>query len=188
MDFKIITEKLKYDSFLKIKEGTIEMIDTGKRHNRERVDRTDASVVLIRNVDQNTIVLVEQFRYPTGKKILEAMAGKVDKGESPLDAAIRETREECGYRVKPENIKHLHSSFSTPGYSSEKFHLFYAEVTDSDKLKNEGGGLDDENEYINVVELPVGVFKEKVDNLELEDTKTLLLGMFLKNDHFSSLL
>ncbi|MDR9399245.1 MAG: NUDIX hydrolase [Salibacter sp.] len=91
MDFKIISEKLKYNSFLKIKEGTIEMIDSGKRHNRERVDRPDASVVLIRNVEQNTIVLVEQFRYPTGKKILEAMAGKVDKGESPLDAAIRET-------------------------------------------------------------------------------------------------
>jgi len=146
-------------------------------YSRQRINRVDASAVFIYNKDSGAVVLTRQFRYAIVDKvkapILEIMAGKVDPGESPSQTALRESLEECGYRISPEKLIHLVSVFASPGYTAEKYHLFYAEVASSDKL-TEGGGLENENEDIEVVEMPLAEFQTMVSEGLLEDSKTLL--------------
>lgn len=70
------------------------------------------------------IPLVKQYRYALGKDLLELPAGKLEKGEDPEKAAIREYEEEVGYKVL--EIQKLGEIIPTCGYSNEIIHLFYA--------------------------------------------------------------
>lgn len=153
-----------------------------KEFSRLYIKREDAAVVLIVNIETNKVVLTRQFRCAvdskTNERILEIVAGKVDGNEEPVNTAIRETEEEAGYRIKPENIKPILSCFTSPGYSSERFFFYFATVTNTDKVAK-GGGLKEENEYIDVVEMDVQEFKQLVHDRKLQDAKTYLAGMLL---------
>lgn len=97
-----------------------------------------------------------------------------------MQAAIRETREETGYAIRAENIQLLLSCFSTPGYSSECFYIYYATVTDKDKVA-QGGGLKEENEAIECVEIEAGDFVRLVKEAKLRDAKTYIAGLYFAN-------
>ncbi len=183
---KTYNQKLLYKGFLKVEQAQIEFTDEqGHIHNysRERLIREDAVGVLIYNKESKNIVLTRQFRYAvadkTQEQFLEIMAGKVDQNEDPIDTAIRETQEECGYIVKKENLNFIASVFASPGYTSERVYLYYTEVTNQDKL-NEGGGLQEEHEFIEVVEIPLNSFMNLVDTGSILDAKTLLCALWLK--------
>lgn len=167
---------------LTIEEATVSGKDTTFR--KQRVKREDASAVLLLNTDTNKIILTRQFRYPIHDKaeapILEIIAGKLDGDEEPLQAAIRETKEETGYRIRKENIQFLLSCFSTPGYSSECFFIYYATVTDADKIA-EGGGLKEENESIECVEVDAAEFTRLAKEAKLRDAKTYIAGLYFAN-------
>ena len=156
----------------------------GNSFQRQRLKREDAAAVLLLNTDTNHIILTRQFRYAvhdkTEEDFLEIIAGKVDQDETPVKTAIRETLEETGYRVHEANMQLLMSCFSTPGYSSECFYLYYATVTDKDKT-GEGGGLKEENESIEVVELDAGAFISMVKSGALKDCKTCVAGLYFAN-------
>lgn len=176
------SQKIVFDQKLVIEEGVISI--GGTEHKRLKVKREDASAVLIFNTDNNTMVLTRQFRYPIHDKvkepILEIMAGKVDAGETPMETAIREGEEETGYRIRPGNIKLILSCFSTPGYSSEKFHIYYATVSNEDKA-SKGGGLEAENENITVVEMPLDEFVQNIRQCRFQDSKTCIAGLYFCN-------
>lgn len=183
---EIISEKILYSQHMEIEEGTIRQSGPGGKtgtYTRWRLNRQDAAVVLIHNTEKDTIVLVKQFRYAIAGKvkepILELVAGKIDEGEQPLEAAIREAQEECGYRIRPGNIRLLSSFFVSPGYTSEKFYLFHATVSNADHVSH-GGGLEEENEYLDVVEIAYDRFKQMAAANELEDGKTLMAALYLR--------
>lgn len=182
---KILDEKVVFKDVLTIEKGTVQD-DAGKTFSRVRVKRQDASCVLVFNTDSNKIILTRQFRYgaapKTPENILEVVAGKVDEGEEPFTTAIRETEEEIGFRVKTENMKYLVTCFSSPAYTSERYHIYFALVTNEDK-KSKGGGLETENESIELIEITPEIFKEKILNGQLLDAKTYLAGQhaILKN-------
>lgn len=184
MKFKVLDEKTVFDDFIAVKKGTI-ALKGEKNFTRVRVQRDDASVVLLHNTEAQTVVLVEQFRYAvhqhTPEPVIEIPAGKIDPGESPEDAVVRETLEECGYRIKKANLKNLGTYFVSPGYTSERFVLFFATVKNEDKIES-GGGLESENEYINVVELSPAQFYEALENGKICDAKTALAAQLIKND------
>jgi len=172
-------------SSTEIEEATIEHHGKGgtKEFKRRRLRRTDAAVVCVYNRDRHTVVCVKQFRYAIHDKIegqlLELVAGKIDEGESPEQAAIRETAEECGYRVEPANLHRMASYFVSPGYTPEMFHLFFASVGDADRLGN-GGGLEDENEFIDVEEVGLELFLQMADAGTLTDGKALMAALLIK--------
>ncbi len=176
---KVLKEKTIFKGPLVIEEGTISDED-GNKFKRLRLKRENCSAVLIFNSDSNKIVLVKQFRYPiysqTPDDILEIAAGKIDKGETPLQAAIRETEEETGYKIQAENIQFLFDCFASPGYSSERFFIFYAVVKNSDKI-SKGGGLKSENEHTEVIEIDVNEFKELLFKGAVKDAKTYIAGL-----------
>lgn len=178
---KILKEDIVFNDRL-----IIEKAEISDEHNynfaRLRLNREDASAVLILNTETDKIILTKQFRYAISSKIkeqiLEIVAGKIDEGEKPLQAAIREVEEEVGYRIDPKNIQLLVSCFASPGYSSECFYIYYATVTNADKI-SEGGGLETENESISVVEMDSKEFKSLIKTGNIKDAKTYIAGLYL---------
>lgn len=177
---EIENEKIVYNKKLVIEEAQL-IGENKKKFSRLRVKREDAAAVLVINTDSNKVILTKQFRYPVAAKaseeILEIVAGKLDEGEEPLAAALRETEEEIGYKIKPKNISFLISCFASPGYSSERFFIYHATVTDDDKV-SKGGGLAAENEHIEIIELDVDKFKTLIRDGTLHDAKTYIAGLY----------
>ena len=180
---KILSEKIVFDNWLLVEEAEIQT-DTAVI-SRMRLKQPDASAVLIYNASAGNFILTEQFRYAVHSKtkepIPEVVAGRLDAGEDPLQAAVRECREEIGYTLDAAKLVHVASCFMAPGFSSELLHHYYAEVSDQDKV-SEGGGLKSEHEEITILHLPKEEFLAKVRNMELSDAKTLLLGLWWLNN------
>jgi nudix-type nucleoside diphosphatase (YffH/AdpP family) len=182
---RIIQEKDVFNGSLQIKEGLIETeTKQGKKesYSRERVCRPDAAAIFIFNEESQKVILTKQFRYAIAGRVesylLEVVAGKVDPGELPHETALRESEEESGYRINPGNLHLLASCFASPGYTSEKYFLFYASVTNADK-QTSGGGLAEENESIETVEITYPEFTDLLNQGKLEDAKTLLAALLL---------
>ena len=98
-------------------------IPGGREANREYVV-FGRSVLVVPVTGDNRVVLVNQYRHPTGRFILELPAGKVEEGESPTEAAIRELAEETGFRAG--NLLKFGEFFLAPGYSTELMTGFVA--------------------------------------------------------------
>jgi nudix-type nucleoside diphosphatase (YffH/AdpP family) len=180
---KIISEKIVFDDKLIIEKGKIS--DGENTFEKLRINRPDASTVLIYNIESKKIILTRQFRYAIASKskdpIYEIVAGKIDPDETPLDAAIRETEEEVGYKISPGNIKLLVSCFVSPGYTSERFYVYYATVINADKV-SKGGGLKNENEEIEIIEMDRKDFYDLIKNGKIEDSKTYLAALLSDQD------
>lgn len=166
-----------FNKHLRIEEADIS--DAQHTYKRERINREDAVAVLVRNTETNRIILTRQFRYAVYDKvngnILEVLAGKIEN-EDPLYAALREAEEETGYRIRPENIHLLTTCFPTPGYSTERYFIYSATVTNADKV-SEGGGLKEEDEDIETVEMEPEEFYRMIYSGDILDAKTYIAGL-----------
>jgi nudix-type nucleoside diphosphatase (YffH/AdpP family) len=177
--FSILKETRILDSYTKVDEAEIQHNENFKKFFRQKVVRPDAVVGLLYNTDSDTVVLVKQYRYPIHNEknsgfIYEAIAGCVDKNENPTKCFIRECYEETGYLIPETNVEYCFSAYVSPGYTTEKLHYFLATVKNSDK-KSSGGGLESENEFIEVCEIPYLIFKGMMDG-NIQDSKTKLLA------------
>ncbi len=102
------------------------VVTDGPWEYAERKGRITAAVIVAVD-DEDRLILVEQYRIPIGRRTLELPAGLVgddDAGEALVDAAARELEEETGYR--PSRVEDLGEFFSSPGMSSESFHIVRA--------------------------------------------------------------
>jgi GDP-mannose pyrophosphatase NudK len=159
------------------RDGSIEEV------SREVYLSSNGAVVLLFNTENNTIILTEQFRMPTYLNknntgmMLEACAGIVEENEDPEDAIIREIEEETGYRV--QEVKKIFEMYMTPGSVAEMLYFFVAEYTQEQKI-SKGGGLEEENENIEVIELPFEEAYYKIQSGEIKDAKTALLLQYAK--------
>lgn len=149
-----------------------------KHLSRESYNRGDGTGILLYNKHKGTVILTKQFRMPAydnnkneGMSI-EVCAGAIDKAEDPKVCIIRETEEEVGYKIKC--AKKVIECYTSPGAVTEKMFLFVAEYTNDMKI-NEGGGLESENEEIEVLEILFSKALEMITNFEIIDAKTILL-------------
>lgn len=146
-----------------IQKDDVELSD-GKKSFRE-VARHPGGVVILAKKDENTILMVKQFRYPIGCESLELPAGKLEKGENPDFAAKRELEEETGYIAK--NWKSLGHIFTTPGFCDENLRLYLA--TDLKYTHPHP----DEGEILEVYEYPMNKVYGMINSGVINDSKTI---------------
>lgn len=166
---KVTYEKLKSD-------GTIET------QSREAYDRGNGATILLYNKDQRTVILTRQFRLPTfinGNStgmLIEACAGLLDN-DNPEDCIKRETEEETGYQIS--KVEKIFESYMSPGSVTEILHFFIAEYSKEMKT-TAGGGLEEEGEDIEVLELSFDETLKMIDIGEIKDAKTIMLLQHLR--------
>jgi GDP-mannose pyrophosphatase NudK len=145
--------------------------------SREVYDRGNGAVILLYNKQARTVILTRQFRMPTYLNgnatgmLIEACAGLLDK-EHPEDAIRRETEEETGYKIGA--IEKVFESYMSPGSVTEILYFFTAAYEPSMKV-SDGGGLEAEQEDIEVLELSIDRALEMVKTGEIRDGKTIML-------------
>lgn len=140
-------------------------------------DSGDGVAVLLYNQEEETIILVKQFRFgayfnsPSESIVTEVVAGIVEN-DGPELSAKREVEEESGYRIP--KVDYVGTVYATPGAHTEKLHLYTAEYRQSQKV-SKGGGLETENEDIEVIEYHFSEIIRMYKNKEIIDAKTLIL-------------
>lgn len=146
-------------------------------HTREVYDRGNGAGILLYNSIKKTVILTHQFRLPTflnGNKdgmMIEVCAGLLDK-DNPETAIIRETEEETGYRIS--KVEKVFETYMSPGAVTEILYLFVGEYDESMKV-SEGGGLDAEQENIEVLEFTFDQAYAMIESGEITDAKTIML-------------
>lgn len=141
------------------------VLDDGTSTIREVVLHNGGVCIGLR--DNGYYYMVRQYRYALGKEMLEFPAGKIEKGEIPDDAIVREVQEETGYTAK--NIKKLGSIIPTCGYCSERIHLYFGEV---DSYVGQHFDID---ERLNLEKYTFAQIKEMIKSGEIDDSKTIAL-------------
>jgi len=144
--------------------------------HRESYDRGNGATLLPYNLAQRTVVLVRQFRYPAyvngyDDLLIEAAAGLLDNA-SPEERIRAEAEEETGYRLG--EIRKIFEAFMSPGSVTEKLHFFVGEYEPKMKI-GRGGGLADEGEDIEVLELPIDQALAMIGDGRIVDAKTIML-------------
>jgi nudix-type nucleoside diphosphatase (YffH/AdpP family) len=147
-----------------------------QRQERETYDRGNGSTILLYNRTKQTVVLTRQFRMPTYLNgnttgmLIEACAGLLEE-DNAEDCIRKETEEETGYQIS--KVRKVFESYMSPGSVTEILYFFVAEYADSMKV-TEGGGTDEE-EDIQVLELPFAKAIAMVASGEIKDAKTIML-------------
>ena len=181
----IIKSEILSDNWYTLKKITYEYLKkdgTRQIQSREAYDRGNGAVILLYNKEQKTIILTRQFRLPTfingnsSGMLIEACAGLLDK-DNPEDCIKRETEEETGYKVT--DVRKIFEAYMSPGSVTEILYFFIAEYAASMKV-HEGGGLEHEQENIEVLEIPVEQAMHMIDNGEIKDAKTIMLLQYIK--------
>ena len=152
-------------TFLHVRRDTVRL-PNGKEGVREWIRHPGAAAVLPLLPDGN-VILVRQYRHPIGKVTLEVPAGKLDaEGEDPLHCARRELSEETGYTA--EQYDKLTTIATTVGFSNEYIHLYLARQLSSGRQHT------DEDEFVNVVQMPLKEALHLVNTGEIIDAKTII--------------
>jgi len=144
---------------------------------REAYDRGNGATILLYNKIKRSVILTRQFRMPTylnGNEngyLIESCAGLLDK-DNPEDCIKRETEEETGYKIT--DVKKVFEAYMSPGSVTEILYFFVAEYDNNMKV-SDGGGAHDENENIEVLELPFAKALDMIKTGEIRDGKTIML-------------
>lgn len=109
--------------------------------------------------------------------IIEACAGNVEHGDSPAETARKEAEQKMGRRVR--NLRKVFTFYASPGATTERIHLFVADYA-SEEHAGEGGGLPEEGEEIETLEVPLERAWAMVRSGEIADAKTVLLLQHLR--------
>jgi len=167
MDYfeKTVESEEKYSGIIvKVKMDKVELVD-GSITRREVVEHSGGVTVLPVD-DEGNCYMVRQFRYPAGRMMLEAPAGKLEKGEDPFECAVRELSEETGFTA--DKFINLGDNYTSPGFSTEVLHIYLALGL------HEGESHPDEGEFLNVEKFSLKELKKLVMENKICDGKTII--------------
>ena len=161
----------------KIYEGTIinlrrdKVTVQGGTSYREIIEHNGGAVIAALTEDKKR-VMVRQYRKPADKVMLEVPAGKIDPGEMPLEAAVRELKEETGYTAS--KVEFLTEFYPSVGYSEERLYLYLCTGL------TPGETCFDENEAIDIEEIDLDRLFKMAMSGELDDAKTIIAILMVK--------
>lgn len=176
---RVVQEELLSDNWAILKKTTLDYQRSDGSWQtliRETYDRGNGAAILLYNRATQTVLLTRQFRYPAfvnghPEPLIEACAGLLDQRD-PAEAIRRETEEELGYRIRePRKVMEV---FMSPGSVTEKLFFFVAEYDRKAQI-SEGGGLVDDGEDIDVLEVMLAEALRMIERGEIIDGKTIIL-------------
>lgn len=178
-DVKVVGEELLSDNWGKLRRYIIEVRRRNgqwQRQLREVYDRGHAAVILLCDPERGTVILVRQFRFPVHLSgddpyLIEACAGLLE-GDAPEACARKEAEEETG--IRPTSVRHLFDAYMSPGSVTEKLSFFMGTYDPAARV-SAGGGLEDEGEDIEILEMPFETALAMARSGEIVDAKTILL-------------
>ena len=153
---------------IQLRVDTVEVPNKG--YQKREIIEHNGAVAIVAITEDNKIVLVKQYRKAIEQFLYELPAGKVEIGETPLDCAIRELKEETGYSV--DSLKLIHKYYTTPGFSNQLVFIYLA------KGLTPGESKLDEDEFLEVHEIDKDEVYNMIARNEIEDAKTSI-GMLL---------
>jgi nudix-type nucleoside diphosphatase (YffH/AdpP family) len=159
---------------------------TWQRQSRETYDRGNGATILLYNRSKRTVILTRQFRYPAfvngyRNLLIETPAGLLDE-RSPEEAIRKETAEETGYVI--HDVHKVFEAFMSPGSVTEKLYFFIAQY-DSAERQQRGGGVVEDGEDIETIELELEDALSRIASGEIRDGKTIMLLQYAKLHLFS---
>lgn len=161
---KQISSKNVFDGvLLHVYKDDIEL-PNGNSAVREYIKHQGA-VCVVPVTDEMEVIAVKQYRYPIGRVTIEIPAGKLDAGEEPLTAAKRELSEETG--VECADIEYIGGLYPSVAYTDEIIHMYVA------KNLVFGEAHTDDDEFLNVVKIPLKDFVDMVMDGKIQDSKTM---------------
>ncbi|SHG06602.1 GDP-mannose pyrophosphatase NudK [Chryseobacterium sp. OV279] len=181
----IITTEILSDNWYTLNKVTYTIAKkdgTTETQSREAYDRGNGAVILLYNKTSGTVILTRQFRLPTfingntTGMLIEACAGLLDN-DNPEECIKRETEEETGYKIS--KVEKVFEAYMSPGSVTEILHFFIAEYSSEMKIAD-GGGLEEEGENIEVLELSFDDALSMIDSGEIMDAKTIMLIQYLR--------
>jgi len=179
-NINIIQTEILSDNWYTLKKITYQGINSDGSdtiQSREAYDRGNGATILLYNRETQTVILTRQFRMPTyingndDGYLIECCAGLLDK-DNPEDCIKRETEEETGYRVS--SVEKVFEAYMSPGSVTEIIYFFVAEYSSDIRVSN-GGGICEENESIEVLEIPFLTALKMIKTGEIKDGKTIML-------------
>jgi nudix-type nucleoside diphosphatase (YffH/AdpP family) len=167
------------DDFFKVDEAEVsfERFDGSMTPPVRRLvfERGDSVAAVVFDRDAERLLLTEQFRFPTLEKspgwLIEIIAGMIERGEQPEDSIRREIEEELGYRA--DRIEHVATFYVSPGGSSERIWVYYAEVGKTSRV-SAGGGLPGEHEDIRIVSMSPDEARVALRDGTIADAKSIV--------------
>ena len=165
MERCLTSRKVYEGKILNLRIDEVEVSRNGRHTKREVVEHRSAAAILARD-ESGKFLLVRQFRYPLNREIIEIPAGLIENGETPLEAAQRELREETGY--KAERWTEMPAIWTSPGFSDEKLYTYFAENLVHAPLKP------DDDEDITLLRYSEEEVRSLLDSREPQDAKTLM--------------
>ncbi len=188
MNNKIIihSNKVVFSDYLKIFKTEFQFRkingSLSEKISRFTLNRGNAVASLLFNRETQKLLFVKQLRIAAYEKtdpwLLEIVAGMIDNNEDEHYTIKREVLEEVGYQI--DSFEKVLTFFTLPGGSSMQVTLFYAEYSDKQKVAV-GGGLADENEDIEIIEIEINKVWQMLENAEFIDAKTIIALYWLKN-------
>ncbi len=162
---KTITSETKFEGrIFKVRTENVEL-ENGQAAYREFVDHP-GGVGVVAITPDNKMLMVKQFRKAIENETIEIPAGKLERGEDPLECGIRELEEETGYKAK-EFIS-LGFLYPSPGFTDEKTYIYLA------KDLYKGTVNPDEDEFLDILEVPLEEIYSKIMKNEINDAKTVI--------------
>ncbi|WP_297137084.1 NUDIX hydrolase [Terrisporobacter sp.] len=156
---------------IQLRVDTVEVPNKG--YQKREIIEHNGAVAIVAITEDNKIVLVKQYRKAIEQFLYELPAGKVEIGETPLDCAIRELKEETGYSV--DSLKLIHKYYTTPGFSNQLVFIYLA------KGLTPGESKLDEDEFLEVCEIDIEDAYKMVYENEICDSKTVI-GLLLSKE------
>lgn len=148
-------------------------LPNGKTSTREIIKHPGA-VAIIALTEDHKMVMVKQYRKAMERLLVEIPAGKLEKGEEPIETAKRELEEETGYTT--DHLHHIISFYTSPGFADELVHLYLATGLKVMETKAEL----DEDEFVEVMELTIDEALELIRTNEIYDAKTAYAVQYLQ--------
>ncbi|AIC26682.1 NUDIX domain-containing protein [Rhizobium sophoriradicis] len=176
---KIVSEQTLSNGWTRLSSYLLDYIDrkgATQQLKREVYHRTPAACILLYDPKRDVVVLVRQFRLAVHLNgdpawMIEVPAGLLDD-DHPEQAIRREAMEETGYHLR--DARFLFKCYPSPGAITEVVHFFVSLIDITDRVA-EGGGLDEEHEDIEVLEIPLDEAAQMIENGEIFDAKTIML-------------